>query len=208
MLYLASRSPRRAELLRQIGLDFAILDVEVAEIRAPGESAEDYVCRVAHDKAAAGLAQVSGHADAVVLAADTEVVLDGEVFGKPADTAAAARMLRCLSGRRHRVLSGVCCVTADRSRYFLSESTVEFASLDGDRIATYVASGEPFGKAGGYAIQGRGAIFVRHLEGSYSGVMGLPLFETVQLLGECDLDPVVRGDATAPHGARVGLAGS
>lgn len=182
MLHLASRSPRRAELLRQIGLDFAILDIDVAEIRAPGESAEDYVCRVAHDKAAAGLARVSGHADAVVLAADTEVVLEGDVFGKPADAAAAAAMLRRLSGRRHQVLSGVCCAGMGRSRYVLSETTVEFANLDEADIAAYVASGEPLGKAGGYAIQGRAAIFVRRIEGSYSGVMGLPLFETVRLL--------------------------
>jgi septum formation protein len=208
MLYLASRSPRRAELLRQIGRDFAILDVEVAEIRAPDESAEKYVCRVTHDKAAAGLARVSGQADAVILVADTEVVLDDHVFGKPADAAAAAHMLRRLSGRRHRVLSGVCCATANGSRYALCESIVEFAGLDEGRIAAYVASGEPFGKAGGYAIQGRAAGFVRRLEGSYSGVMGMPLFETLQLLGECNPDPLLRGGATAPRGAHGGLAGA
>jgi septum formation protein len=182
MLYLASRSPRRAELLRQIGVDFTPLDIDVAEVRAAGESAEDYVRRVAHEKAVAGLARTATQANAMVLAADTEVVLADEVFGKPVDAVAAAHMLRRLSGRRHRVLSGVCCAVANRFRYLLCESSVEFACLDESRIATYVASGEPFGKAGGYAIQGRAAAFVRRLEGSYSGVMGLPLYETMQLI--------------------------
>lgn len=161
---------------------FTVLDVDVPEVRAPEEGAEAYVRRVAHAKAVAGLARLSGARDATVLAADTEVVLDGEVFGKPADGHAAADMLRRLAGRRHLVLSGVCCLAADRVRQALSASSVEFAPLDDTAIATYVATGEPLGKAGGYAIQGRAAAFVRRLEGSYSGVMGLPLYETMRLL--------------------------
>ena len=118
----------------------------------------------------------------MVLGADTEVVLGDEVFGKPADADAAAAMLRRLSGRTHRVLSTLWCVSAGREEHAQSVSTVEFAPLDEAAIATYVATGEPFGKAGAYAIQGRAAAFIRRLEGSYSGVMGLPLHETAQVL--------------------------
>lgn len=182
-LFLASRSPRRAELLRQLGLDFEVLDVDVPEQRAPGEPALDYVSRVAREKAGAGLLQVVAVPGAVVIGADTEVVLDDEVFGKPADAAAAAAMLRRLSARRHRVLSALWCVSAGREEHAMSESTVEFAPLSEAAIAAYVATGEPFGKAGAYAIQGRAAALIRRLEGSYSGVMGLPLHETIELLG-------------------------
>ncbi|HEY6986633.1 MAG TPA: Maf family protein [Rhodanobacteraceae bacterium] len=182
MIYLASQSPRRRELLRQLGVDFSILDVDVAEQILPGEPAEDYVSRVAREKAGAGLMQVVAVPGAIVLGADTEVVLDGEVFGKPSDGEDAARMLRRLSGRTHRALSAVWCVSASREEHAISESFVEFTPLDETVIAAYVASGEPFGKAGAYAIQGRAAGFVRHLAGSHSGVMGLPLHETTQLL--------------------------
>jgi len=182
MIYLASQSPRRRELLRQLGVDFSILDVDVAEQRAPGEPPEGYVSRVAREKAGAGLMQVVAVPAAVVIGADTEVVLDGEVFGKPADAEDAARMLRKLSGRRHRVLSAVWCVSASREEHAISESLVEFMPLSAAEIAAYVASGEPFDKAGAYAIQGRAAGFVRHLAGSHSGVMGLPLHETAELL--------------------------
>jgi len=188
MLYLASRSPRRRQLLEQAGVEFLPLDVEVPEQPAPGEQPQDYVARVARDKARAGYARVERGQDAV-LGADTEVVLDGEVFGKPADAAAASAMLRRLSGRTHRVISCVCLVDARGEHAATCVSEVRFAPLDEPVIDAYVASGEPFGKAGGYAIQGRAAVFVAHLSGSYSGVMGLPLHETAGLLREAGLWP-------------------
>ena len=192
MLYLASQSPRRRQLLEQIGVDFSVLDVDVLEQRMRGESPHDYVSRVARDKARAGLASLD-HAnqdqanqnqasDAVVLGADTEVVLDDEVFGKPQDADDAAAMLRRLSGRTHEVISVVWLVGAAREECAVCISQVRFAPLDESTVATYVATGEPFGKAGAYAIQGRGAALVEHLQGSYSGVMGLPVFETARLL--------------------------
>jgi len=182
VIYLASQSPRRRELLRQLGVDFSILDVDVAEERQPGEPPEDYVSRVAREKAGAGLMQVVAVPDAVVIGADTEVVLGDDVFGKPADAEDAARMLRRLSGRAHRAISTVWCVSASREEHATSDTCVEFVPLDEADIAAYVASGEAFGKAGAYAIQGRAAAFVRCLDGSHSGVMGLPLHETAQLL--------------------------
>lgn len=195
MLFLASRSPRRSELLRQLGLRFEVLDVSIEEIRRAGEPAEDYVSRVAREKAGAGLLQVGAVAGAVVLGADTEVVLDGEVFGKPVDAAAAAQMLRRLSGRTHRVVSDLWCLTAAGEAHRSCRSEVSFGVLSEPDIAAYVATGEPFGKAGGYAIQGRAAAFVRHLAGSYSGVMGLPLFETAALLQDAGCWPL---DGAAP----------
>ena len=182
MLYLASQSPRRRQLLELAGLRFTAVDVEVPEVRAPGESPEAYVSRVAREKARAGLAQLSGVANAVVLGADTEVVLDDDVFGKPLDALDAARMLRRLSGRSHRVLSAIWCIDREREQHALNVTQVTFAELSDAQIAAYVGSGECMGKAGAYAIQGRAAAFVPHLAGSYSGVMGLPLFETVELL--------------------------
>jgi septum formation protein len=184
MLHLASQSPRRRQLLEQIGVPFAVLEVEVAEQRAAEESPHDYVSRVARDKARAGWARLSRADDVVVLGADTEVVLDDEVFGKPRDADAAAAMLRRLSGRTHAVISVVWLVGATREQCGMCVSQVRFAPLDEPTIAAYVATGEPFGKAGAYAIQGRGAILVEHLRGSYSGVMGLPVFETARLLRE------------------------
>lgn len=181
-LFLASQSPRRRELLGQIGVGFEIVDVEVPERREPGESPEDYVSRVAREKAGAGLLRLSAVPDVLVLGADTEVVLDEEVFGKPADAADAAAMLRRLSGRAHRVVSTVWLLSAGREEQATSLSTVEFMPLDEATIAAYVASGEAFGRAGAYAIQGRAGRFVRHLHGSYTGVMGLPLYETGELL--------------------------
>lgn len=182
MLHLASQSPRRRELLQQLGIAHAVLAVDVPEVRSIGESPQDYVSRVAHDKARAGLAALQQAAGAVVLGADTEVVLEDEVFGKPADAAHAATMLRRLSGRSHTVISAVWAMDATHSRSELCISSVRFATLDEATVAAYVATGEPFGKAGAYAIQGRGAALVEHLSGSHSGVMGLPLFETARLL--------------------------
>lgn len=184
MLYLASQSPRRRELLQQLGASFSVLDVDVPEQRAVDEAPQAYVERVARDKARAGLAALpaTDRADAVVLGADTEVVLAGEVFGKPRDGDAAAGMLWRLSGRTHQVISAVWLVTAQREQGEVCVSRVRFAPLDEQWIVRYVATGEPFGKAGAYAIQGGAAAMIEHLEGSYSGVMGLPLFETSQLL--------------------------
>jgi septum formation protein len=182
MLHLASQSPRRRELLARFGLAFGVLDIDIAEQRQPDEAPEDYVRRVAREKAGAGLLQVMQAPDVLVIGADTEVVLGDEVFGKPVDAADAAAMLRRLSGRTHRVLSAVSIVSAGRELQALSESEVTFAELDEPTIHAYVASGEPDGKAGAYAIQGLAQAFVPRLCGSYSGVMGLPLFETAQLL--------------------------
>jgi septum formation protein len=184
MLHLASQSPRRRQLLQQLGLEFGLIEVDVPEQRAPGEPAIDYVSRVAREKAGAGLLKVSGARDAVVLGADTEVVLDDEVFGKPADAAEAGAMLRRLSGRSHQAITVVWLVSAAREAHAISVSEVRFAALDDSAIAAYIESGEPFGRAGAYAIQGRAAAFIAHLSGSYSGVMGLPLHETSRLLRE------------------------
>jgi len=181
-LFLASQSPRRRELLRQIGFDFDVLDVDVPERREPGETPADYVSRVAREKAGAGLLQVAAVPGAIVIGADTEVVLDDDVFGKPADATDALAMLRRLSGRAHEVLSAVWCISASREEHALSISTVEFAALSDADIMAYVATGEAFGKAGAYAIQGRAAAFISRLGGSHSAVMGLPLHETALLL--------------------------
>jgi septum formation protein len=186
-LYLASRSPRRHALLRQIGVAYTLVDVDVDESPRAGEVPAHYVLRMARAKALSARAALG--ADALVLAADTTVVLDGAILGKPVDAADAMRMLGQLSGREHTVLSAVAlagsaCVTR------LSESCVRLrASSHAERTA-YVASGEPMDKAGAYAIQGRAAVFVAHLTGSYSSVMGLPLFETAELLREAGLDPL------------------
>lgn len=184
MLYLASQSPRRAELLARLGPAFELLALDVPEIRSPDETAQAYVRRVSAEKARAGLAELGTHPDAVVLSADTEVILDGDVFGKPADAADAAAMLRRLSGRTHEVLSVVTAAAAGRETQVESRSEVTFAPLAEADIAAYVASGEPMGKAGAYAIQGPGERFVAHLSGSHSGVMGLPMHETWILLRE------------------------
>ena len=182
MLHLASKSPRRAELLARLGVDFGVLDLDIPEHRQPAEPAEEYVRRVAREKAGAGLLQVMSTPGAVVLGADTEVILDDEVFGKPRDAEDAAGMLRRLSGRTHLAVSAVSVVSAGRELQAVSVTEVSFMALDAEDIAAYVARGQCMGKAGAYAIQGEAERFVKHLSGSYSGVMGLPLFETSQLL--------------------------
>lgn len=185
-LYLASRSPRRRELLQQIGVPFELVDVDVPEVRSADESPATYVSRVARDKAQAGLRALSAPADVLVLGADTEVVLADEVFGKPADAAAAAAMLRRLAGRSHQVISAISLAAAHGEFHASHVSEVTLAALDDARIDAYVATGEPFGKAGGYAIQGRAAAFITHLAGSHSGVMGLPLHVLARLLAQAD----------------------
>lgn len=182
MLYLASKSPRRAELLARLGVDFRVLDVDIPERRQPGEPAQEYVRRVAREKAGAGLLTVMAVPDAVVLGADTEVILDDEVFGKPRDSDDAAAMLRRLSGRTHQAVTAVSLVSAGREAQAVSISEVSFAELGKEEIAAYLATGQAEGKAGAYGIQGAAERFVRHLSGSYSGVMGLPLHETSRLL--------------------------
>jgi septum formation protein len=184
-VYLASASPRRSELLRQIGLPFTVRAAAIDEEPLPGEKPEAYVARLAAAKAEAVWAAV---ADAhPVLGADTAVVLDGELLGKPATAAEAAAMLERLSGRTHRVLTAIALRHGAGLDIRLSQSEVRFrATTAGERLA-YCATGEPFDKAGGYGIQGHAAVFVEHLSGSYSGVVWLPLFETAQLLARCGL---------------------
>ncbi len=181
-LILASASPRRLELLRQIGFAPRVLASEIPELRGAGESVLDYSRRVALEKALAGWNACAQDSSVRVLGADTEVVLDEMIFGKPADALDARRMLRLLAGRTHRVPSSVAIVGAGFSRVLTQVSEVTFSALGDAEIAAYVDSGEAFGKAGAYAIQGRAARFIARLDGSHSGVMGLPLFETGQLL--------------------------
>lgn len=178
-LVLASTSPRRRELLSQLGVAFEVLSVAVDERPLPGELAADHVCRLALSKARAGVAELP---EACVLGADTVVVVEGDILGKPRDAQEAAAMLRRLSGRTHVVLTGVACLHGSAHGVRLSESRVSFRPLSAPEISAYCGTGEPLDKAGAYAIQGRAAAFIRHLEGSYSGVMGLPLYETADLL--------------------------
>jgi septum formation protein len=173
VLILASASPRRAELLKAAGIEVEVRPASIDEGIDPGEAAEAYARRVASDKARAGVAASPGRA---VLAADTVVVVDGEILGKPRDAADARRMLGLLSGRTHEVLTAVALVTPDgRSEAGLAVTVVEFAALSPREIDWYVATGEPADKAGGYAIQGLASRFVARIEGSYSNVVGLPV---------------------------------
>ncbi len=188
-LYLASASPRRQELLRQVGFDFTVLSVDVPEIRLVDESPAAYSQRVAHEKALAGFVALGRPEGVVVLGADTEVVLADEVFGKPADAAHASQMLHKLSGQTHETLTSVCVMSAANQKVLLQTSKVHFKALSSEEIVRYVASGEPMGRAGAYAIQGLAASFISHLEGSYSGVMGLPVFETTALLASFGVLP-------------------
>lgn len=181
-IYLASASPRRQELLRQIGVRFTLLPVQVDEGAQPCEIARHYVQRVAAEKAQAAWIHTQRQQAWPVLAADTAVILDDQIMGKPHDRKHATEMLRQLSGRQHEVLTAVSVRLADRHWGCVQASKVSFAALDETTIAAYCASGEPLDKAGAYAIQGLAAKFITRLEGSYSGVMGLPLYETAQLL--------------------------
>jgi len=193
VIYLASRSPRRRELLQQIGVRYEPLlfregsraDPDTDESAQPGEDPDAYVRRVTTMKANAAWSRVTmrrGLQRKPVLVADTTVALTTEILGKPVDRADAERMLGMLSGTRHRVLTAVAIIQETRLELLVNESHVTFAPLDADRIAAYVGTGEPFDKAGAYGIQGRAGAFVERLEGSYTGVMGLPLYETANLL--------------------------
>jgi len=189
-VYLASKSPRRQELLRQIGVEFRLLlpgddeDAEALEAARPGESPAVYVRRVVRAKLDAALARraARGLPPAPVLAADTTVALGGTMLAKPTDAADARRMLALLSGRTHRVLTAVAVGDGRRADVVVSVSRVRFARLRAAVIEDYVAGGEPFDKAGGYGIQGRAGAFATRIEGSYSGIMGLPLHETERLV--------------------------
>jgi septum formation protein len=199
LLYLASHSPRRRELLRQINVRFETLllrsdrlrGTDVEEVVLPGEVPEDYVSRITREKARVGAmkARERGLTTGVVLAADTEVVVDGETLGKPRDAAAATRMLQQLSGRAHEVLSAVAVASSEAHIDLrMTRSLVQMKTLDPVEIRRYVAIGDSVDKAGAYAIQGLGAMFVTRIEGSYSAVMGLPLFETAQLLRQAGFE--------------------
>ncbi len=183
MILLASSSPRRAELLRQIGVAFEIYPVDIDESRHPGEAAENYVLRIARSKAEVARERLgAGGTDRPVLAADTTIAIDDDIIGKPSEQMPCCEILDRLSGRSHQVLSAVALASADGLDWRLSRNQVYFRTLDAAEIEAYCATGEPRDKAGAYAIQGFAAIFVERLEGSYSSVMGLPLFETAELL--------------------------
>jgi len=183
IIILASASPRRAELLRQLGVDFQQCPVDLDESVGPGEAPLDYVKRLALAKAQAVSAMHTQVQSRLVLGSDTSVVLDECIFGKPADEAEAVDMLQALSGRVHQVMTAVALVTAAQKPLVEAVVTqVRFRSIELAEMRAYWRTGEPRDKAGGYAIQGKGAIFVQQIEGSYSGVMGLPLFETAAML--------------------------
>jgi len=179
-IVLASRSPRRSQLLAQIGIPHEVLAVDFDEARLPGEAPRQFVERLARDKAQHARAACAGTTP--LLAADTIVVLDGEIFGKPRDEADALAMLRALSGRSHEVMTAVAVCAGGTVRSAVSVSRVHFRELGEAECRAYWATGEPADKAGAYAVQGLGAVFIERIEGSYSGVMGLPLFETARLL--------------------------
>lgn len=191
-IYLASRSPRRRELLRQIGVSFELLPlrerpgrpVDIDEAPQEAEAAGDYVLRIAAEKARTAAAIVAARrvAPRPVLSADTTVVCDGEILGKPQDVADATRMLARLAGRSHQVMTAVAVGLGETLEMRVSISQVWFRALDAAEIRRYVAGGEPVDKAGAYAVQGLAASFITRIEGSYSGIMGLPLAETAELL--------------------------
>lgn len=192
-IYLASRSPRRRELLLQIGVEFDTLafrspprdDDDVCEDVLDGERVEDYVVRVTLAKAEAGLRRLNWRSQRKqpLLAADTTLDLDGEIIGKPRDEAHAAEILGKLSGRPHRVLTAVAVAEDDRLEYLVNTSLVRFRELSSEDIRRYIRTREPFDKAGAYGIQGHAGAFIAEIQGSYTGIMGLPLYETAQLLG-------------------------
>ena len=191
-IYLASKSPRRRELLRQVGIDFDLLSlrsdpargIDVPEDVFEGELAQDYVVRVALEKGAFAWKVLQQRRQPLrpVLTADTTVTIDGAILGKPADLAEARAMLEQLSGRTHQVLTTVAVHYTDMAEHVTQVSNVRFAKLTAQQIAAYCATSEPYDKAGGYGIQGLAALFIEHIEGSHSGIMGLPIFETAVLL--------------------------
>ncbi|WP_312592264.1 Maf family protein [Stutzerimonas nitrititolerans] len=192
-LFLASASPRRRELLTQIGVPFELLSITLDETPLPAERPEAYVQRLAREKALAGWAVV-GDDSVAVLGADTTVVIDERILGKPADRAEGLLMLESLSDREHHVLTAVALATRGACEVRLVTSRVRFRRIERAEAQAYWASGEPCDKAGGYAIQGWGAVFVAELRGSYSAVVGLPLCETAQLLDQAGIARWVKED--------------
>ena len=185
VLVLASRSPRRAKLLREAGYEFDVVPADVDESRLDGETPRQYVARVAGSKASAVAARAG---DRIVVAADTVVLIDGLVLGKPADRRDAASMLTRLSGRTHEVLTGVVVARGGRLLNVVEVTRVTFATLDPARIAWYAATGEPDDKAGAYAVQGIGSRFVERIEGSYTNVVGLPVALVDRFVRQLDAD--------------------
>lgn len=185
-IYLASKSPRRRELLQQIGVSHRVIDANVIEIPRAKESPSDYVQRLAREKAQAGFAEIKrqGLPAKPVLGADTIVVINDEILEKPQDAEHAAVMLRKLAGADHQVMTAVAMIVEEKCSIKLSVTDVVFRPLSEDEMAAYWNTGEPRDKAGGYAIQGLGAVFVRQIRGSYTGVVGLPIEQTVELLEE------------------------
>lgn len=187
-LFLASASPRRRELLDQIGVRHRCISHQIEETPAPRELPQDYVVRMAREKAASVLGTLAMDGHPVVLGADTIVVCENRILGKPVNRQSAGEMLNLLSGREHQVYSAVALASHDKTVHLLSETTVEFENLTAEQITRYWDSGESADKAGGYGIQGYGGIFVKRLRGSYSGVVGLPLFETCSLLQQFGIE--------------------
>lgn len=181
-IILASASARRSRLLAQIGVRHEVMAMDVDETQRDGEAARDYVARLAREKAEAAARRLGSRAGCPVLAADTAVVQDGRVYGKPADEEECVAILAALAGRTHEVLTAIALLHAGALATALSASRVTFRAIAVAECRRYWATGEPAGKAGAYAIQGMGAVFVARIEGSHSGVMGLPLFETATLL--------------------------
>ncbi|OWY41046.1 septum formation inhibitor Maf [Xenophilus sp. AP218F] len=188
-IYLASGSPRRREILEQLGVHLERIHADIDETVLAGEDAVAYTERLAREKAAAGwrVVESCGLPSRPLLAADTTVVMDGEIFGKPADAADARRMLRAFSGRRHQAITSVAVREGERVLLKTSVTDVCFKPLSDEEIERYIDSGAPFDKAGAYGIQSRAGVFIERIEGSYTGVMGLPVFETAALLTEFGL---------------------
>lgn len=182
-IVLASASPRRRELLEQIGLSFSVAPVDIDETPMPDERPDHYVERLARQKAEAGLAQ-AGDPDSLVIGSDTTVVCDDRIMGKPTNEGQAAEMLRLLSGRTHKVMTAIALAGEHGCYARLVVTEVRFRDISDEQIAAYWQTGEPVDKAGGYGIQGKGAVFVDGLWGSYSAVVGLPLQETAELFEE------------------------
>ena len=189
-IILASASPRRRELLEQIGVRALVQAVDIDESRKPGEPVKDYVQRLAMEKAERGFASIKNIHKLPVLGSDTIVEIEGVVLGKPENRQQAKEMLQLLSGKKHTVHTSVAIVTEEQKMIDTSSSQVVFNRLELQDIENYVATGEADDKAGSYAIQGIAAQFIKNINGSFSGVMGLPLFETAQLLKRCGINPL------------------
>lgn len=195
-VYLASGSPRRHEILTNLGYKVVRVPAEIDETPDTAESACDYVQRMAQTKNRAAMDAWMHHHDQPLqfplLSADTTVSLDNLILGKPTDADDAARMLRLLSGRQHQVLTAICLYWQNQTYQVLQTSTVSFAPLQPEQISAYIASGEPLDKAGAYGIQGLGGLFVENISGSFTGIMGLPVYETCQLLSQCHYSPLIK----------------